>query len=128
MRLNPAGKVPVLKLDGRTIIFDDGGSLDLTWNDGVRATRTRIDGTDDSFEWVRRDTIYDSNGKTAQVMQLQDDSDLIVTSHAGGKLLDRTTYDNSGDEIWHVERISYDARGDVVDTVHYDDSGNILIF
>ncbi|MEO0402251.1 MAG: hypothetical protein AAF214_07730 [Pseudomonadota bacterium] len=116
------------KLTSRTIIDDDNSSLAITWNDGVRATRTEIDGDADTFEWYSRETIYDVNGKRAQLNETRDDGDFVVSNYAGDKLLDVTTYDNSGDEAWHIERVFYDPKGNVTDTQYYDESGNTFLF
>ena len=115
------------KLASRQIVEDDGASWDVTWINGKRASSTRLDGSNDTFEWRKHETLYDSNGKTALVTETRDDDDLIVSTYFAGRLADTTTYDNSGDEVWHIERITYDPDGEIADTQYYDDSGNILL-
>ncbi|MEL6452582.1 MAG: hypothetical protein AAFQ19_15095 [Pseudomonadota bacterium] len=110
----------------QTKLFDDQSSETLEWSNGKLATRTEVDGTADSFDWVSRETVYDHKGKVAQVTLHQDDTDLIVQSYAGGTLIDQTTYDNSGNAAWHVQEITYDGAGNVTDTQYFDETGNVL--
>ncbi|WP_299748580.1 hypothetical protein [uncultured Tateyamaria sp.] len=116
------------RLTTREIVYDDGRSDTITYQNGRKTSQVLTDGDNDTFDWVTRETTYDANGRIALTEEVRDDGDLIVESYAGGRLTEQTTYDNSGDEAWHVEEIAFNAAGDVVDTTYYDESGNILIF
>ncbi|MEX0365148.1 MAG: hypothetical protein AB3N22_03705 [Ruegeria sp.] len=112
---------------GRDILYDDGSRDTLVLQEGKRVSHTRFDGDDDAFEWVTLEKTYDSNGRLAQVEETRDDSDLIIRHFAGGELVGRTRYDNSGNEAWHVEQVTFDASGNVTETLHFDDSGTLLL-
>ena len=115
------------QLTSSHVVQDDGRSDLVTYNNGRLASMVQTDGSSDTFEWQTRETTYDSNGRIALVEEVQDDGDLIVSSYAGGRITDETTYDNSGNEAWHVQEVSYDSNGNVTDTTYYDEIGNILI-
>ncbi|WP_299657600.1 hypothetical protein [uncultured Tateyamaria sp.] len=114
-------------LTSREIIDDDGSSDLITFQNGRKATQTLTDGDADTFDWITFETTYDGNGRIALTEEVRDDGDLIVSTYAGGRQVDQTTYDNSGNEAWHVEEVSFDAAGDVIETIYYDEAGNILI-
>jgi hypothetical protein len=50
-----------------------------------------------------------------------------VATFAATRRLDRTTYDSSGNESWHVERVFFSGDGQVTDTQYDDESGNVLL-
>ncbi|WP_299546149.1 hypothetical protein [uncultured Tateyamaria sp.] len=115
------------RLTAREIVYDDGRSDTITYQNGRKASQVLTDDDADTFDWVTFETTYDANGRIALTQETRDDGDLIVSSHVGGQLTGQTTYDNSGDEAWHVRDISFDAAGDVVDTTYYDETGNVLM-
>lgn len=115
------------RLTERETVYDDGRSDTITYQNGRKASQLLTDGDNDTFDWVTRETTYDANGRLALAEEVRDNGDLVVETYAGGRLTAQTTYDNSGNESWHVEQITYDTAGDIVETFYYDESGNILI-
>jgi len=119
--------VSTRRLTERETVYDDGRSDTITYQNGRKASQLLTDGDNDTFDWVTRETTYDANGRLALAEEVRDNGDLVVETYAGGRLTAQTTYDNSGNESWHVEQITYDTAGDIVETFYYDESGNILI-
>ncbi|GGX47094.1 hypothetical protein GCM10007385_13560 [Tateyamaria omphalii] len=116
------------QLTERETVFDDGRTDTITYQNGKKASQVLTDGDNDTFDWVTRETTYDANGRLALAQEVRDDGDLVVETYAGGRLTGQTTFDNSGNEAWHVEEVTFNTAGDVVDTTYYDESGNLLIF
>ena len=112
---------------GRDILYDDGSRDTLVLEDGKRVSHTLVDGDNDEFRWVTIERTYDSQGRLALGQETLDDGDLIVRNFAGGQMVARTRYDNSGDEAWHVEQVTYDTAGNTVETTYFDETGNILL-
>lgn len=111
----------------RELVNDDGSTDLITYQNGRKASQLLTDGEADTFDWVSLETTYDANGRVALTQEVRDDGDLIISSYAGGRLTDQTSYDNSGNEVWHVQEITYEPTGDVADTTYYDEAGNVLI-
>lgn len=115
------------RLTSREIVDDDGSRDLITYQNGRKASQILTDGDSDTFDWVAIETIYDVNGRIALTEELRDDGDLVLSSYASGRLTSQTTYDNSGNEAWHVEEVTFNAAGDAIETVYYDETGNALI-
>lgn len=115
------------KLSALTTTLEDGTVL--TKGFGANGTRkiseSRTDGAD-SFDWALEEKIFNTAGALAQMNLTMDDGDIVETVYLGGAVFTVTTFDVSGDEEWHVERLFFDADGNVTGTDHFDDVGLML--
>ncbi len=119
------------KLSQRDVTYDDGSSSSETRVDGVRTEMTLVDGEGgaDQFEWKTRTEYYHDGGPVSRIVDVLDDGDLVETTYRVDKSLSsRTTTDVSGDEIWHVEKTTYDESGALLSAEYYDALGNLIFF
>ncbi|MEL7097879.1 MAG: hypothetical protein AAGM84_03540 [Pseudomonadota bacterium] len=115
------------KLSKLTTTLEDGTVLTKSF--GANGTRkvgeSRTDGAD-SFEWSFEEKIFNNAGALAQLNLTMDDGDIIETAYQNGNVFTVTTYDLSGNEAWHVERVFFDGDGNVTGSDYFDDIGLAL--
>lgn len=107
-----------------TTTLEDGTVLTKSFGaNGTRKTgESRTDATD-SFDWAFEEKIFNNTGALAQLNLTMDDGDIIETAYQNGNVFTVTTYDLSGNEAWHVERVFFDGDGNVTGTDYFDDIG-----
>lgn len=109
----------------RDMIFDDGRTVETTYDDGLRVTQISID-VDDQKVWDMINQTFDENGKVASKTTTYDDGRVTQNTYVDGTRATTVSQDLDDAKRWTENRKIFEDNGDIQYGITVYDDGRTV--